>query len=151
MQGVFLLLVSRGRLVASVTHGNHFVCFLVLMDMCTVLFEFFFFLCIITQEPPVTPDSPLGERHLDVVAGQQRLRGELKQQAVSVGVPVGRTPPLLLLLPVLLRQQELPARLLLALCDEVKRGGESERERAREREGLVTCIHKKRRRFSGME
>ena len=72
----------------------------------------------------MAPDSPLGERHLDVVAGQQRLRGELKQQAVSVGVPVGRTPPLLLLLPVLLRQQELPARLLLALCDEVKRGGE---------------------------
>jgi len=52
-----------------------------------------------------------------VVAGQEGLRGELKQQAVSVRVPLGRAPPLLLLLPILLRQQELPARLLLALWD----------------------------------
>lgn len=61
-------------------------------------------------------DSPLGNRHLNVVAGQERLRGELEQKTVFVRVL--RLPRRVFLrLLVLIGQQEVPARLLLRLCE----------------------------------
>lgn len=61
-------------------------------------------------------DSPLGNWHLNVVAGQERLRGELEQETVFVRVL--RLPRRIFLrLLILIGQQEVPARLLLRLCE----------------------------------
>jgi len=51
-----------------------------------------------------------------VIAGQEGLGGELEQKAIFVRVLLSVPGSVLLQLLVLLRQQEVPARLLLGLC-----------------------------------